>query len=400
MFWPKNTKRYENLKSSFTNLERLIDDLDKSGFNGFLEVVFDHERYYIPIGPNRIERIYTQNNSGRFVPAKLSLGEIYKKSLETIAVINLYDVESDRLEFIVSCLSASPMYTNLSSEFTDFDKLLNRLSKDGLDGYLEVIFQDSSIDRIYLLCNKGKIEDIFWGKRQLDGGKEHVDEINRKLRENEAQFNVYYVMGKARPKARGGVEYEKKSIDNVTKNNIGQTEFVLEPLETEQETGEILEGMAPTEVLTQSQSEIEREELKEGYENALENLSIAPYLSFVGALIQWFERGIDQNMGKNYFSKAFKKGLLNTSDKYPFLDPFLAEFTYLDGKVNFTGEAKAIEFLRGIYTAIEAVFEELTGKERNNIMKTLKQTLRELERDHHEEIEILRVRTLMRSIFQ
>jgi len=132
----------------------------------------------------------------------------------------------------------------------------------------------------------------------------------------------------------------------------------------------------------------------------LENLSITPYLSFAGALIQWIERGINQNMGKNYFSKAFKKGLLNISDKYPFLDPFLAEFTYFDGKVNFTSEAKAIEFLRGIYTAIEAVFEELTEKERSNIMKILKQTLRELERDHHEEIEILRVRTLMTSIFQ
>ena len=61
---------------------------------------------------------------------------------------------------------------------------------------------------------------------------------------------------------------------------------------------------------------------------------------------------------------------------------------------------KAVEFLKGVYAAIDMIFEELTTKKRGEIAKTLKHNLRDLERKFHEEIEILRVRTLMPTLFQ
>jgi GTPase SAR1 family protein len=105
-------------------------------------------------------------------------------------------------------------------------------------------------------------------------------------------------------------------------------------------------------------------------------------------------------MGANYFSKSFKKGMLNISDKYPFLDPFLAEFTYANGSIHFAeDDTKAVEFLKGIYAAIDMIFEELSEKKRKEVKKSLKANLRDLEKRFHEEIEILRVRTLMPLLF-
>ena len=139
---------------------------------------------------------------------------------------------------------------------------------------------------------------------------------------------------------------------------------------------------------------------REKVETRVEDLSILPYIGFAEALIQWVEKSIDRHMGGNYFSKAFKKGMLNVSDKYPFLDPFLAEFSYSKGKIHFSGDdTKAVEFFKGIYAAIDMVFEEMTEKKRNEIRKTLKHNLRDLEKQFHEEIEILRVRTLMPTLF-
>lgn len=407
MFWPKNQKRYENLKSSFVNLQRLVEDLGETGFSGFLEVIFEYERYYILKAPDQPVKIYIKNGSGRFVPAELTLREIQEKSLEDLSIINVFDVEPERLEFILGCLTAVPLYTNLSSEFTDFERLLNKLSKDKHNGYLEVFFQNSSIEPVYLFYSNGKIEDVFWGERQLEKGNEDINEINLKLQGNEAQFNVYQILEEAEASVKNSLEQEEELRGHETPE-IESHELLMESVgigkEVQGTPAEEVKGnaqaVAAKSIEPQGSGENLQEATIEKSKDELENLSIFPYLDFTEALIQWVEKAVNQNMGKNYFSKAFKKGLLNISDKYSFLDPFLAEFTYMDGKVNFTSEAKAIDFLKGIYAAIDALFEELTEKERANVQKNLKQTLQNLEKEHHEDIEILRVRTLMPTLFQ
>ncbi len=406
MFWPKNQKKYENLKSSFVNLQGLVEDLGETGFSGFLEVIFENECYYILKEPGRLEKIYIKGSRGGFIPAELTLDEIQEKSLEDLSIINVFDVDPNRLGFILGCLSAVPLYSNLSSEFTDFEKLLNKLSKDGHSGYLEIFFQNSSIEPAYLLYRNGKIEEAFWGERQLEKGDEDINEINLKLRGNEALFNVYQILEKAEAFVRNSLEQEE--IKGHETPEIESSELLMESVEI----GKEVQGRPAERVQSNTQAvaaesieprgsgENLQEATIEKSKNELENLSIFPYLDFTEALIQWVEKAVNQNMGKNYFSKAFKKGLLNISDKYSFLDPFLAEFTYMDGKVNFTSEAKAIDFLKGIYAAIDTLFEELTEKERANVQRNLKQTLQDLEKEHHENIEILRVRTLMPTLFQ
>ena len=432
MFWPKDKKRYENLKSSFTNLKLLIEDLYKSHFNGFLEVRFEDQAYYILVEQDYPERIYIKDDEGKFLFNEgLTSDEIYNKSLNEQATVDVYDIDPDKIDLLVGYLSAVPLYTNLSSEFTDFERLTSKLSKDGLNGYLEVKFLDPSQEPFYLLYEQGSIKDIFQKEKSVGNSDTSIRNIKSQLEKNEAHFNVFQSpKGRADEKPLDltdkdkGIENQGDQEEKVLESNVEMEEVVAEEEpekemdqeepEQEEEVEVLDEGveeidLGPTiEERMQSQAEPEKEEAEHVKEeeiepqgNKVEDLTITPYLGFAEALIQWVEKSVNRHMGNNYFSKAFKKGMLNVSDKYPFLDPFLAEFTYVDGRIQFSNEdTKAVEFLKGIYAAIDMIFEEITSKKRGEIRKTLKHNLRDLERRFHEEIEILRVRTLMPTLFQ
>ena len=429
MFWPKDKKRYENLKSSFTNLKLLIEDLYKSSFNGFLEVRFEGQVYYILIEQDYPERIYIKDNEGKFLFNEgLTADEIYDKSLTNQASIDVYELDPEKIDMFVGYLNAVPLYTNLSSEFTDFERLTSKLSKDGLNGYLEVKFLDPSLDPFYLLYAQGGIKDIFQKEKSIGSSDSSIKNIKSQLEKSEAHFNVFQSPKEKTTEKSLDLTGEGSKVKNLDAqeeailNSVEMDEVIVEDeLENEMnqepeqdEEVEVLEeeieeiGLGPSiEERMKSEVEPEKEEVERVKEetepqgNKIEDFVITPYLEFAEALIQWVEKSVNRHMGNNYFSKAFKKGLLNVSDKYPFLDPFLAEFTYVDGKIQFSNEdTKAVEFLKGIYAAIDMIFEELASKKRDEIAKTLKHNLRDLERRFHEEIEILRVRTLMPTLFQ
>ena len=440
MCWPKDKKRYENLKSSFINFKLLIEDLHKSRFNGFLEVEFKDEVYYILIEQGHPERIYIKDNEGRFsFNEGLTTDEVYKKSLNEQATISVYDVEPGKIDLLVGYLNAIPIYTNLSSEFTDFERLTDKLSKDELNGYLEVKFLNPSLEPFYLLYERGSIKDIFQKERSIGNSTASTNGIKSKLEKNEAHFNVFQVprvkagepvnlagekevetqdiregqtsktpaeMGEIAPESEQDEVVSQKAEQSVRYDEVQEIEVLEGKVEEIDLKSDIQEKVAQKGIKTESEittNEVkrEREEKAEEQGNRIEDLVITPYLGFAEALIQWVEKSVNRHMGEGYFSKAFKKGMLNVSDKYPFLDPFLAEFTYVDGKIHFSdGDTKAVEFLKGIYAAIDMIFEELTAKKRGEITKTLRHSLRDLERRFHEEIEILRVRTLMPTLFQ
>jgi len=402
MLWPTNQKRYEKLKSTFTDIEALVNDLMKSGFSGYLEIRLTNAGYYLLVRPKAPIQIYMKDNtSGKFyVVPELSVSRINEESKIDTAYIDVYDVEPERLDLLLGYLSAVPLYKDLSSEFTDFEKLINKLTRDTLSGYLEIIFDDASINPAYVFYDKGKVKDVSWGEQQFSGNS-GVNELKLKMEDNEAQFNVYQNVGQ---ESSEGTEDKSKNEEFYDNNRNGNRDFGKVKLDME----EAVEG-APPENLKKPEKKAKKTRVHDGrsenqfaerVEKKLENFSIQPYLDFTGALIKWVEDAVNKQKGKNYFSRVFKKGLLNVSDRYPFLDPFLAEFDYADGEIKFENEINVIEFLKGIYSAIIIIFEEMKERERNEIDKILKKTLIDLEREYRDEIEILRVRTLMPTLFQ
>jgi hypothetical protein len=109
--------------------------------------------------------------------------------------------------------------------------------------------------------------------------------------------------------------------------------------------------------------------------------------------------GISQ---KGKFLGAFKKSLLEESDKYPFLDPFSSEFEYREGKVQFTGEIGAKDFTKGI---VECLVATLSRVEKELPMDKilplkLKAGIESSLEQHSEALKRLGVDALTSSIFK
>ena len=73
-----------------------------------------------------------------------------------------------------------------------------------------------------------------------------------------------------------------------------------------------------------------------------------------------FERVVNSEKKiKNDFTLLLKNKFLEQAGKYPFLDPFAAEFEYSDHKVVFTGDPGEKELLKGVTDSVKELAEEM-----------------------------------------
>jgi len=77
-------------------------------------------------------------------------------------------------------------------------------------------------------------------------------------------------------------------------------------------------------------------------------------LGEIARTIEDAARAIEQ---RDTFSIYLRAGQLKVADRYPFLDPFGAEFEYLSGEIAFIGNAAPWEFIEGLTEALKLAVE-------------------------------------------
>jgi hypothetical protein len=59
------------------------------------------------------------------------------------------------------------------------------------------------------------------------------------------------------------------------------------------------------------------------------------------------------------FATLLNRKFVEKAEKYPFLDPFAAEFKYADQKISFIGDTTDAEMLQGVLESIAEIAEEI-----------------------------------------
>jgi hypothetical protein len=77
----------------------------------------------------------------------------------------------------------------------------------------------------------------------------------------------------------------------------------------------------------------------------------------MGEIARAIEEAIHATEPRNSFSMHLRAGQLKIAERYPFLDPFGAEFEYLAGEIVFVGDANPGEFIRGLTEALKLAVE-------------------------------------------
>jgi len=303
---PREKPVIQNLNSYYLHIGRLFEhyqgELGTGGIhfksNSAEGVVFFDENSLL----NGI--FEDKNNMIKGIEAIDQLQEVSSKDNFTVAV---YKIPPEKVYFWANLPNAEDVYKDLSSEFTDLEGLIKKMSSEKFIGYIDVALNTEGESGI-VFFNMGEIigSSCSWEKESAFGSKENQDLLVVKSRESGGIFNVRKV------------SWRKREVSNAPSASPTK------------------EKEAPFDIIDMIQS-----------------------------LLVILENSVRSNKKmKGDFDTMLKRKFVEKADDYDFLDPFAAEFLYAKGKVTFLGGTDHEQLVKGVIESVREMADELRIKDK------------------------------------
>jgi len=299
---PREKPVIENLNSYYLDIRKLLEHYQGELGSGGIHfkapnmegvLFFDKDEF--------LNGIFSEK--GREIEGKEALDRIVDAVTDNNFTINIYKIDPERIYFWANLSSSEDIYRDLSTEFTDLEGLIKKMSSEKLTGYIDVSIGKNDEGGL-LFFNNGEIMggSYSWGKGELDGSKENQDLLISKSKKSGGVCNVRKIPVKIE---KGE---EKSETDKVVETAPEISFGVLTLLE---------EMMVVFEKLMQSDKKIRTE-----------------------------------------FDTLLRKKFVEKADDYPFLDPFTSEFAYSNQKVTFVGDTSYEIVARGVVECVKELADE------------------------------------------
>ncbi|MBF0227064.1 MAG: hypothetical protein HQK76_16595 [Desulfobacterales bacterium] len=304
-FFLNNKPLIEGMNSYYIKLDNLIKFYQNELGTGCIQIKSHNINGLIFFNKKELSSGVFQDRDS-VVEGKSAIPKLLSSSSSGNVTLNLFDVKPEYLYFWSSILDAKYLYSGLSTEFTDLEALILKMQDEKLTGYIDVLIHEKEPSREFIFLNKGNIVGTAssWGSiERLNVLKVKRDILIKKSRNYGGVFNV------------------KKVPDSV---NMDISESA-----------------------------------KEDYEDTDDSLNIIQQLLYI------LDVTIKQNKKiKTDFEILLRKKFVEKFEQYPFLDPFLSEFQYSNGKVTFKGKASNAQLLSGVIESINEIASELGMKQK------------------------------------
>lgn len=243
-------------------------------------------------------------------------------------VVDIYRLSSEEVYYWANMPAAQRIHSDLSAEFTDLEGLIKKMSSEGLTGFIDARIGDGRETGI-IFFNNGKIlgGSYSWANGVLNHSKENQDLLISKIKESGAVFHV----------------------SRISLNHNGR----------------------------RLRSEKERRPAP-----AHSDKTLAALEHFLRVAERVFNR---RKSARADFQTLLKRKFIESVDRYAFLDPFAAEFSYEEGKVSFSGEATDRDLVVGVMESVAGLAKEC------GVQKPLKQELTSWSARYAKELEKLGV---------
>jgi hypothetical protein len=214
-------------------------------------------------------------------------------------IVNIYKISLDEVYFWASLPTAEKIYKNLSTEFTDLEGLIKKMSSEKLTGYIDVsIGQGKESGLIFIINGKIIGSSFSWSDGETSPDKKNQELLIRKTKESGGAFNVCRIP-------------------------LSKMKMVSEP----------------------------REFLSKPSEDIL--IMLEEFLKILESTVT------SQKRLKSDFSKLLKKKFVENAEKYAFLDPFAGEFEYTNRSISFSGETGEQDLVDGVIVSARELADEL-----------------------------------------
>ena len=123
-------------------------------------------------------------------------------------------------------------------------------------------------------------------------------------------------------------------------------------------------------------------------------------MSLMSQVVAAVERGMSVAGRGSSFPTALRAGLLAVTERYPFLDPFAAEFEYQEKEIVFVGTAQPNEFATGLTEALRQMVEDLIYSSNGRVRDYIAEELRKIEQAQANDIRRFNLGSLTEKICQ
>ena len=301
---PKETPVIANLNSYYVQVDRLIEHFQGEVGCGCLHFYALSSEGVLFFDKDEVLNGLFSQKSGEIF-GKAAVNSLIKSSEKTNYSLSVYILRTEDIYFWSTIPGAKRIYQDLTTEFTDLEGLMKKMTSEGLTGFIDVVIKENNGGGL-LFFNNGSISggSYSWGKGDGTRGQADQDRLIQLTKDHGGSFHV----------SRISLEEKDKPVEE---------DIDLEPEE--------LSEKPSTRIVT-----------------AMEEM------------IAIFERTVSGLKTINTdFTTLLSRKFVEKADRYPFLDPFAAEFKYANGKITLEGQTTDKEFTEGILQSLLELAEEI-----------------------------------------
>jgi len=172
---PREKPVIENLNIYYLDIKKLLEhyqgEIGSGGKDDLLNAFYEEKELDL-VGGQAVEHLLNSGGQYNFT-------------------VNIYQLSLEEVYFWASLPSAEKIYEGLSTEFTDLEGLIRKMSSEKLTGYIEVTIDGGKEGGLIFIIN-GKIMggSYSWGNGEPGPSQKNQEVLIRKTKETAAIFNV------------------------------------------------------------------------------------------------------------------------------------------------------------------------------------------------------------------
>ncbi len=400
MIVPRGKPVHENLSTSYVNVAALLADLQVNEFTGYVSVEFWGYSGYVFLSRGQIVNAYEVTETAT-LRERQALESLLSRAQARNGKVGFFQHPEEVIQAITGIIDGEPVHRDLSSDFTNLEKLVEKLIKSGAVWYVEVLFeQEQGGGIIYIFDERAEavvsIAPTAGSEYTTALGKEGLALIYDRIVHG-ATFNVY--RGTSAPAAMTTIK------PPVAPPRAETPPFGPPPGGRSSSVAPVSELVPPTlrapevpplpsaspvvdTVLVEDEDSDSPLELEDESIRPLTREQYAELVGLMGEVVHAVESGVTEALRRADFVPSFREALINIATHYPFLDPFAAEFEYADGVATFRGKARPADFVVGLSQALRLTIAELDRRSpETHLRRHIEAALRALHQRRRAEFE-------------
>lgn len=414
MFIPSGKLIHDNLATSYVLIAPLVEDLAEGGFSGLVQVALSDTDNFIVLTGGKVGSVIqkTGENFGL-----ITLDELAQQARRERGRIAVSTYPRTTAAIVAGRMHAQPLYSGLSTEFTDTEKMIGKLVREvDREWFIEVNTESNLHALIHLFEGRCEIvSSVNEGEAAAFDGKPALEALLRDCRHSRGTFDVFLAgtdesaapahrfepfeasAGVSSPiplkpvseaadqtfDTRQSEALRKLSViesnisasredeyfeavdfpvfERVGHSDVGQTPIFPAPLTFDIETSPGDDG-TPLESLTSDFRSLVTGDLifQQDAPTCDADVVTDDLKRLMGEIARTIEEAA-QSVGRHDgFSLSLRASQLKVADRYRFLDPFCGEFEYLSGEIVFVGNTTAHEFVEGFSEALKLAIQSVS----------------------------------------